>query len=119
VQSVVRVPGQDALVLRTQAHTYYVLLCPGKTAFPGGTVLSSDAAVAVLRDQDALALSGGTYLEATTPQGPRSLRLNERGNAWADRARSAATPCIQYDTCAGEDHPRDTRGLILSTAQRE
>lgn len=118
LQSVTRAAGQDALVLQTKSNTYNILLGPGTAQFPDGLTLASDAALSVLRNRDAMACAGGAHFDVTTPQGPISLRLSERANAWADwshgATQSTATQCIHYDTCAGTDHPRDASSITIT-----
>lgn len=121
LESCVQLAGRDALVLRTKSNTYDILIGPGTVQFPDGVTLDSDASFCVVKNATAAACAGGTYLEAVTPQGTVRLDLNQNANAWADWSRedvqSAAVPCIQYDTFAGADHPREN-SVALTFAKR-
>jgi len=111
--SEITVAGQG-LILKTKSNVYHVLLGPGEIAFPDGVTLKSDAEFSLVRNDDVCAFVSGTHLEMKTLQTEAEVQLNEKGNAWSGRAGPgdvASTPCIEYDTFGGVDHPRDRSGL--------
>ena len=113
---VVRV-GQG-LMLKTKSNVYYVLLGSGEIAFPDGVTLKSDAEFSLVRNTDVFAFASGTHLEMKTSQTEAEVHLNEKGNAWTGGAGPgdvAYTPCIEYDTFGGVDHPRDRSRLTVQS----
>ncbi len=118
LQSVRRLPGQDAVLLSTKGNTYHVLFGPGEAEFPDGLRMTGDAAFSVLRNEDACIMAGGTRLEFHSGDKTHALLLSEAGNAWADWAQGetqrGVSSRIAYDTHGGEDHPRDASSLVLT-----
>jgi len=117
LESVTRVPGQNALVLKTRENTYRIKFGGDAVSFPDGLTLEGDGDVTLLRNRDALAFAGGTFARGAVGDAYFRLDLNAPGNA--EISGSPAGPGIMktcpiaYDTYGGSDHPRDVATLEL------
>jgi len=118
LQSVQRIGQGNALYLKTRSNAYCILFGAGLVDFPGGLALKSDAAVAVLKNDAAVAYAGGTRVHVMTPRGQQGIRLSERGSAEADwsqdRVVGDKVMPIHYDTYGGQDHRRPSAHLAIT-----
>jgi hypothetical protein len=110
LQSVAAANGAPGVVLKTQSHTYHLLFGPGRAEFSDGVVLRGDAALALLRDRDALLLVHGTALDVASPEGSLAVRLDQPAGLFARFAdgsvRKDVSGDLQYDTAGGVDRLR-------------
>lgn len=104
--------GEQALVVKTRKHTYCIQFGGGTTMFADALEIASDGAVALVRDREAAAFAGGTFIGVTAPEGRMRISLNNAGGAeadWSTGIVAADKVCpIQYDTYGGVDHRRNS-----------
>jgi len=110
LRSVVAAEGARGVHLQTRSHTYRLLFGAGRARFPDGVTLSSDAAFALFRDEDALLVVHGTEVEAVGKHGGLHLQLDAPASLFAAVSpagvQQAISGDIEYDTYGGADHPR-------------
>jgi hypothetical protein len=118
LQSVAAGKGDHGAVLKTKSHTYHLLFGPGRTSFPDGVALTSDAAFALLRDRNALMIVHGTKLDVESGAGSLKVRLDQPASLSAEFAnglvKKEISGDIQYDTFGGVDHPRPAPKVKVS-----
>lgn len=102
--------GGESLVLKTKSNTYHLLIGQGRASFADGVSLTSDAAFTLLRNTNAVMLIHATRLEAQTPEGTLSIRLEKPVSLAAEftegTIKQELAGDIQYDTAGGVDRLR-------------
>ena len=120
LQSVEAGQGARGLRLKTKSNTYHLLFGPGRTSFPDGVSLESDAVFTLLRDTNALQIVRGTKLEVNSRAGALNVHLDQPASLFAENVngivRREISGDIQYDTFGGMDHQRPVPAVKVSFA---
>ncbi len=130
VRGIAKAAGADGLIVETRKHRYRMTFGPGQAHYDDGATIRSDAAFAILRDEDTLTMIGGTSVEVSLPGGHVAVRADRPATVAASYLADGVTVRkindIEHETHGGRDHPRPepsvqatVTGGLWGTARKE